>query len=41
VPEVSQSAKSNKSTLITMAQLGSDAGLYGAAYLPLQRAGVK
>jgi len=41
VPEVSQAAKPNKSTLITMAQLGSDAGLYGAAYLPLQRAGVK
>jgi glucokinase len=41
VPEVSQSTKSNKSTLITRAQLGSDAGLYGAAYLPLQRAGVK
>jgi glucokinase len=41
VPEVSQSAKPHKSTLITRAQLGSDAGLYGAAYLPLQRAGIK
>ena len=41
VPEIQQAAKSNKSTLITMAQLGSEAGLYGAAYLPLQRAGVK
>jgi glucokinase len=41
VPEGPRPAKPNKSTLITMAQLGSDAGLYGAAYLPLQRAGVK
>ncbi len=40
VPEIPQSAKSNNSTLITRAQLGSDAGLYGAAYLPLQRFGV-
>jgi glucokinase len=50
VPEVPQAAKPKKnilttkpgkSTLITMAQLGSEAGLYGAAYLPLQRAGIK
>lgn len=36
-----QAALPPKSTQITMAQLGSEAGLYGAACLPLQRAGVK
>ena len=41
VPEGPPAAKPNKSTLITMAQLGGEAGLYGAARLPLQRAGVK
>jgi glucokinase len=40
VPDEPQ-PKPKKSTLITMAQLGGDAGLYGAAYLPLQRAAVK
>ena len=41
VPERVQAALPKKSTLITMAQLGGEAGLYGAARLPLQRAGVK
>jgi glucokinase len=41
VPEGPPAAKASKSTLITMAKLGSEAGLYGAACLPLQRAGVK
>ena len=41
VPEGPQAEKPKKSTQITMAQLGSEAGLYGAACLPLQRAGVK
>jgi glucokinase len=40
-PEASRASKPNKSTLITAAKLGGEAGLYGAAYLPLQRAGVK
>jgi glucokinase len=41
MPEGPRTAKPNKSTLITVAKLGAEAGLYGAAFLPLQRAGVK
>jgi glucokinase len=41
VPEAPPAAKAKKSTVITMAKLGGEAGLYGAACLPLQRAGVK
>ncbi len=36
-PQTSPAASGSKSTVIGLAQLGGDAGLYGAARLPLQR----